>query len=72
VRRAGFFEEMGMATEHEARLHGIENLPDGRDTVIRFTAVPQPGWTPMHEENIDMTESQTFFYIAAQEVGTAF
>jgi hypothetical protein len=50
---------MGMATEHEARLHGIENLPDGWDAIIRFTAVPARLDTHARGK-YDATECQTF------------
>jgi hypothetical protein len=60
-----------MATQHNPWLRSIENLPNGWHAIVRVTAIPKTGWTPVYEKNVDVAEGETFFHIAAQKIGVA-
>src|SRR5215813_8169530 len=76
VDRAGrgmrFSEKMGMTTEHEARLDYIQDRPNGRDAVIRLTTIAQPGGAAVHEEHVNVAQSETLFHVSTPKEGQAF
>src|SRR5882672_103710 len=63
---------MGMTTQHQARLHHIQDGPNGRDPMIRLTTITQPGGAAVHEEHVNVAEGQTLFYVSTPKEGQAF
>src|SRR5262245_53339639 len=76
VDRAGrgmrFSEKMGMTTEHEARLDHIQDGPNGRNPVIRFTTIAQPSRTAVREEHVNVAQGETLFHVSTPKESQAF
>src|SRR5215467_8502513 len=76
IDRAGrgmrFSKKMGMATEHEARLDHIQDRPNGRNAVIRFTTIAQPGRAAVREEHVNVAQSETLVHVSTPKEGQAF
>src|SRR5262244_2084692 len=76
VDRAGrgmrFPEEMGMTTQHEARLDHIQDRSNSRNAVIRLTTIAQPGRAAMREEHVNVAQGETLFHVSMPKEGQAF
>src|SRR5215510_2941995 len=67
-----FPKEMGMTTEHQARLDHIQDRPNGRDAVIRLTTIPQPGGAAVREEYVNVAQSETLFHVSTPKESQSF
>src|SRR5215831_3942328 len=67
-----FPEEMGMTTQHKARLDHIQDRANGRNAVIRLTTIAQPGGAAVREEHVNVAQSETLFHVSTPKEGQAF